>query len=79
MKASRHRPVRRTVNFCTPRRSDPRSAVVSWIPVQRSTTYKALQAFEQEPTEPEPGWNADRFGSYATLTASPEFRFQARR
>jgi 7,8-didemethyl-8-hydroxy-5-deazariboflavin synthase CofH subunit len=49
------------------------------IPVQRSTTYRTLQVFEQEPAEPEPSWNADRFGSYATLTASPEFRFQARR
>jgi 7,8-didemethyl-8-hydroxy-5-deazariboflavin synthase CofH subunit len=49
------------------------------IPVQRSTTYKTLQVFEQEPNEPERRWDADRFGSYATLTASPEFRFQARR
>jgi 7,8-didemethyl-8-hydroxy-5-deazariboflavin synthase CofH subunit len=48
------------------------------VPVQRSTTYKTLQSFEQEPAEPEPSWNADRFGSYATLTASPEFRFQLR-
>jgi 7,8-didemethyl-8-hydroxy-5-deazariboflavin synthase CofH subunit len=61
------------------------AAIRAWIrgagriPVQRSTTYKTLQVFEQEPTEPEPSWNADRFGSYATLTASPEFRFQARR
>jgi 7,8-didemethyl-8-hydroxy-5-deazariboflavin synthase CofH subunit len=57
----------------------------SWIraagrtPVQRSTTYKTLRVFEQEPTEPEPGWDGNRFGSYATLTASSEFRFQARR
>jgi 7,8-didemethyl-8-hydroxy-5-deazariboflavin synthase CofH subunit len=49
------------------------------IPVQRSTTYKTLRVFEQEPTEPEPGWDGNRFGSYATLTASSEFRFQARR
>lgn len=53
--------------------------VAGRIPVQRSTTYKTLQVFEQEPAEPEPSWNADCFGSYATLTASPEFRFQARR
>lgn len=57
----------------------------SWIraagrtPVQRSTTYKTLRVFEQEPIEAEPGWDRDRFGSYATLTASSEFRFQARR
>jgi FO synthase subunit 2 len=57
----------------------------SWIraagrtPLQRSTTYKTLRVFEQEPTEPEPGWDGNRFGSYATLTASSEFRFQARR
>jgi 7,8-didemethyl-8-hydroxy-5-deazariboflavin synthase CofH subunit len=49
------------------------------IPAQRSTTYTTLRLFEQEPTEPEPVWSGDRFGSYAALTASPEFRFQARR
>lgn len=49
------------------------------IPVQRSTTYKTLRVFEQEPIEPEPSWDADRFGSYATLIASPEFRFRDRR
>lgn len=48
-------------------------------PVQRSTTYKTLRVFEQEPAEPEPGWDGDRFGSYATLIASPEFRFRERR
>jgi 7,8-didemethyl-8-hydroxy-5-deazariboflavin synthase CofH subunit len=48
------------------------------IPVQRSTTYKTLRVFEQEPIEPEPGWDADGFGSYATLIASPEFRFRDR-
>ena len=46
------------------------------IPVQRSTTYEALRVFEQEPIEPEPHWDANRFGSYATLIASPEFRFR---
>jgi len=45
------------------------------IPVQRSTTYKTLRVFEQEPIEPEPSWDAERFGSYATLIASSEFRF----
>ncbi len=49
------------------------------IPAQRSTIYKALRVFEQEPIEPEPSWDNDRFGSYATLVASPEFRFQDRR
>jgi FO synthase subunit 2 len=49
------------------------------VPVQRSTTYTTLRVFEEEPVEPEPGWDADRFGSYATLTASPEFRFRDRR
>ncbi len=48
------------------------------IPVQRSTTYQTLRVFEQEPSEPEPGWDGDRFGSYATLIASPEFRFRDR-
>jgi 7,8-didemethyl-8-hydroxy-5-deazariboflavin synthase CofH subunit len=48
------------------------------IPVQRSTTYKTLRVFEQEPMEPEPSWDGDRFGSYATLIASPEFRFRDR-
>jgi 7,8-didemethyl-8-hydroxy-5-deazariboflavin synthase CofH subunit len=49
------------------------------IPVQRSTTYKTLRVFEQEPIEPETSWDADSFGSYATLIASPEFRFRDRR
>lgn len=49
------------------------------IPVQRSTTYKTLRVFEHEPAEPEPSWDGDRFGSYATLIASPEFRFRDRR
>jgi len=48
------------------------------IPVQRSTTYKTLRVFEQEPMEPEPSWCGERFGSYATLIASPEFRFRDR-
>ena len=46
------------------------------IPVQRSTTYGTLRVFEQEPSEPEPSWEGNRFGSYATLIASPEFRFR---
>jgi 7,8-didemethyl-8-hydroxy-5-deazariboflavin synthase CofH subunit len=46
------------------------------IPVQRSTTYQTLRVFEQEPSEPEPSWDGDRFGSYTTLIASPEFRFR---
>ncbi len=48
------------------------------IPVQRSTSYKTLRVFDQEPIEPEPTWDGDRFGSYATLIASPEFRFRER-
>src|SRR5580692_6178754 len=60
------------------------SELRSWIrgagrtPVQRSTTYKTLRVFEQEPAEPEAGWDGNRFGSYATLTASSEFRFRDR-
>jgi 7,8-didemethyl-8-hydroxy-5-deazariboflavin synthase CofH subunit len=49
------------------------------IPAQRSTTYQTVRVFEQEPSEPEAGWSGDRFGSYATLIASPEFRFRDRR
>jgi 7,8-didemethyl-8-hydroxy-5-deazariboflavin synthase CofH subunit len=49
------------------------------LPVQRSTTYKTLRVFEEEPIEPEPSWDAKSFGSYATLIASPEFRFRDRR
>jgi FO synthase subunit 2 len=45
------------------------------IPVQRSTTYQTLRTFEQEPIEPEPHWDANRFGSYATLIASPNSAF----
>ncbi len=48
------------------------------IPVERSTLYKTLRVFEEEPAEPEPAWGADRFGSYAGLIASPEFRFKDR-
>lgn len=48
------------------------------VPVERSTTYKTLRVFEHEPAEPEPGWSEERFGSYATLTASSEFRFRDR-
>ena len=46
------------------------------VPVQRSTAYQTLRVFEQEPAQPEPSWDGDRFGSYATLIASPEFRFR---
>jgi 7,8-didemethyl-8-hydroxy-5-deazariboflavin synthase CofH subunit len=48
------------------------------VPAQRSTTYQTLRVFEEEPIEPEPSWDGDRFGSYATLTASSEFRFRDR-
>jgi 7,8-didemethyl-8-hydroxy-5-deazariboflavin synthase CofH subunit len=48
------------------------------VPVQRSTTYKTLRVFDEEPVEPEPSWDGERFGSYATLIASPEFRFRDR-
>jgi 7,8-didemethyl-8-hydroxy-5-deazariboflavin synthase CofH subunit len=52
---------------------------VGRIPVQRSTTYKTLQVFEQEPPAPEPAWTEDRFGSYARLISSEDFRFRTRR
>ncbi len=48
------------------------------IPVERSTTYKTLRVFEVEPEEPEAGWSDARFGTYATLTASSDFRFKSR-
>ncbi len=48
------------------------------IPVERSTTYKTLRVFEDEPAEPEAGWSDSRFGTYATLTASSDFRFRSR-
>ncbi len=47
-------------------------------PVQRSTTYQTLRVFEEEPSVPEPSWDESRFGSYAMLIASPEFRFRER-
>lgn len=47
-------------------------------PVQRSTTYRTLRSFEQEPVEAEPCWSPDRFGSYGQLIASQEFRFRDR-
>jgi 7,8-didemethyl-8-hydroxy-5-deazariboflavin synthase CofH subunit len=49
------------------------------IPVQRSTTYRTLAVFEEEPAEPEPAWTEERFGSYARLIASDEFRWRARK
>jgi len=49
------------------------------IPVERSTTYKTLRVFEDEPAEPERAWSEETFGSYASLIASPEFRFRERR
>ena len=47
-------------------------------PVPRSTTYRTLRSFEQEPAEAEPSWIHDRFGSYGQLIASQEFRFRDR-
>jgi len=49
------------------------------IPVERSTTYKTLRVFEDEPAVPERPWSEETFGSYASLIASPEFRFRERR
>lgn len=49
------------------------------IPIQRSTSYETISVFEQEPMEPEAPWNAEQFGSYPALIASPEFRFRDRR
>ncbi len=49
------------------------------VPVQRSTTCQTPRVFEEEPGEPEPGWDGDRFGSYAALIAAPQFRFRDRR
>ena len=46
------------------------------VPVERSTTYKTLRVFEDEPAVPERPWNEAIFGSYARLIASPEFRFR---
>lgn len=56
----------------------------SWIraagrtPVQRSTTYKTLRVFEDEPAIPERPWSEAGFGSYASLISSPQFRFRDR-
>ncbi len=48
------------------------------VPVERSTTYATRRVFDQEPAVPEPAWAGERFGSYAQLIASPEFRFRER-
>jgi 7,8-didemethyl-8-hydroxy-5-deazariboflavin synthase CofH subunit len=54
----------------------------SWIraagrtPAERSTTYKFLRIFEEEPAETESIWSNDRFGTYKSLTASSQFRFK---
>ena len=47
-------------------------------PVPRSTTYRTLRSFEQEPAEAEPSWIHDGFGSYGQLIVSQEFRFRDR-
>ena len=39
---------------------------------------RLCECLSEEPSEPEPSWDGDRFGSYATLIASPEFRFRDR-
>jgi 7,8-didemethyl-8-hydroxy-5-deazariboflavin synthase CofH subunit len=62
--------------FLHPAEMRTRIRAAGRTPVQRSTTYQTLRVFEQEPSEPEPSWDGDRFGSYATLIASPEFRFR---
>jgi FO synthase subunit 2 len=49
------------------------------IPVERSTTYKTLRDFEQEPAEPAEVWNEARFGTYKTLIGSSDFRYRDRR
>jgi FO synthase subunit 2 len=49
------------------------------LPVQRSTTYKTLRVFEEEPTDGEATWSNERFGTYAALTASTDFRFKDRK
>jgi 7,8-didemethyl-8-hydroxy-5-deazariboflavin synthase CofH subunit len=49
------------------------------VPVERSTTYRTLRVFEQEPAQPEVPWSEAAFGSYAKLIVSPEFRFQERK
>ncbi len=46
------------------------------VPVQRSTTYRTLVVFEDEPPDREAPWSEDRFGSYQSLIASAEFRFR---
>ena len=48
------------------------------IPVERSTIYKTLRVFDQEPEEAETPWSNERFGTYAALTASSDFRFRDR-
>lgn len=48
------------------------------IPAERSTTYKIIRTFDNEPTEPEAldqvGAPDERFGTYHSLIASREFR-----
>jgi FO synthase subunit 2 len=46
------------------------------IPFQRTTTYKPLRVFDQEPPHPEAPWDGTAFGTYQELIASPEFRFR---
>ncbi len=48
------------------------------IPAERSTLYRTIRLFEEEPAEPEAPWSPGQFGSYAELIAAPEFRFRDR-
>jgi 7,8-didemethyl-8-hydroxy-5-deazariboflavin synthase CofH subunit len=49
------------------------------IPAERSTRYKILRVFEQEPAEgAEVTWSNERFGTYKSLTSSSQFRFKDR-
>jgi FO synthase subunit 2 len=58
----------------TPARSRIRAA--GRIPTERSTTYKTLRVFEDEPAIPDRPSNEASFGSYSSLSASSEFQFR---
>jgi hypothetical protein len=62
-------------NSCIPQRGGGGFAVQDGFPSSARRTYPNLRSFEQEPPEPEICWKDNRFGSYAQLIASQEFRF----
>jgi FO synthase subunit 2 len=66
--------------FLTPAQIRARIRAAGRVPVERSTKYEVLRAFGEKDEAPgdSTAWTNERFGTYHTLIASSEFRFQQR-